>query len=290
MRSMTGYGGCKLEQDGRMLHLEIKSVNHRYLDISFRIPRSLFYLEDDLRAAINARFSRGHVDVFMYYSNTREDARWVEVNYALLEQYHGAAIQMSESYGVPNDFAISHALRLPDVFIVNEGPEDVDAVKALALRALGEAAERLDAMRSAEGERLKADMLLKVAGIEDIAARIQERSPVVMREYREKLEARLRDMLDGKIDEQRMAVEAAIFADKSAIDEEIVRLASHFKQMRAALHSEEPSGRRMDFIVQEMNREINTIGSKASDAAIGALVVSAKSEIEKIREQVQNVE
>lgn len=290
MHSMTGYGAIQIEEEGRIFHLELKCVNHRYLDITFRMPRSMSFLEEDLRAALKGRLTRGHVDVYVYYRNMREDARTVTVNAALFGQYSRALSQLTGEYGVPNDMAASHALRMPEVLVVTESPEDQDALRTLALSAAQQALDSVIAMRSAEGSHLRTDILEKIEIIRGIAAQIAERSPSVAAEYREKLENRISEMMGGRIDEQRLAMEAAFFADKSSIDEEIVRLESHFAQIRTALGSQEPSGRRMDFIVQEMNREINTIGSKASDAQIGALVVSAKSEIEKIREQVQNIE
>ncbi len=289
--SMTGFGSAALEIDGRSATVELKSVNHRFFDPTFRMPRHLSFVEEPLRAMLSKRLGRGHVDVFLQYANRRNDAKSVQVDMPLLLAYQGAIGKMASETGLLNDFSISHAARLPDVLTLVEEPDDKDAVTALILGAAEKAVNELVGMRAREGEKLHADVIGRVNSLDEIAAEIALRAGTVVDEYREKLKKRIETLLgDVALDEQRLAQEVAYYADKASIDEELVRLKSHTDQFRAALGSAEPSGRRLDFIVQEMNREINTIGSKAANAAIQKAVLSGKAELEKIREQVQNIE
>lgn len=290
MQSMTGYGRCRLERDGREMTVELKSVNHRFLDISVRMPRNLGFLEDVIRKELSARISRGHVDVFVTYANTRDDARVVNVDVPLLGAYKEAIDTIAQVTQAREDMSVSQYARLPDVLTVSEREEDREAVESLMREVLCAALDELCQMRSSEGERLRADVLDKIGAMRVLRDAIEQRAPSVVNDYREKLQARLALLISGQLDEQRLAQEVAIFADRAAIDEELVRLKSHFEQITALCDTPEAVGRRLDFLVQELNREVNTIGSKASDLQIAQSVVSAKAEIEKLREQVQNIE
>ena len=268
MRSMTGYGRCRMEADGREMSIELKTVNHRFLDLSPRMPRGLLFLEDAIRKAIGARLQRGHADIFLNYSNHREDAREVRIDQALLSAYMKAYSALQEQSSLPDDRTLCRMASLPDVTSVSERDEDEEAVTQLCLSALSGALDQLDAMRVREGAALAADLESKISH----------------------LNARIAELLASPPDPQRLAQEVALFADRAAIDEELVRLRSHFVQFRACLASQEPVGRKLDFLVQELNREMNTMGSKATDIEIASLVIDGKAEIEKIREQVQNIE
>lgn len=289
--SMTGFGRASVEIDNREMTVELKSVNHRYLDIGFRLPRYLGFLEDVIRRELSASLTRGHVDVFINYKNNRSDAKSVSVDMALLTAYLEAAREAGSVAGLDDDITLSAALKLPDVTSINEADEDMDAVSALAVAALNEAVKGLKAMRIREGQTLAADMLARAELIKDIAARISLRAPEVVKEYKQKLTDRISELLEKTpVDESRIAMEVAIFADKASIDEELVRLSSHVEQLKHMLNGDDAAGRKLDFIVQEMNREFNTIGSKANDAEIVKCVIEGKGEIEKLREQVQNIE
>ena len=291
MHSMTGYGRMSVERDGRQLTVELKSVNHRFLDLSFRMPRSFNFLEDSARKLIGEYLSRGHVDLFATYRNTREDSRRVEVDQALLAAYMTALDDIAETTGLEDDRTLSLATRLPDVLTVAEADEDQDALRALMREALTGALEQMQAMREKEGEALKSDISSRIDTLEKMTEEIEARYPETVAEYQQKLKARVEELLGGAtMDEQRLMQEVAVMADRSAIAEETVRLHSHFAQVRGFMAAGEPVGRKLDFIVQELNREVNTISSKSQDVPITRLVVEAKAEIEKIREQVQNVE
>ena len=291
MHSMTGYGRMSVERDGRQLTVELKSVNHRFLDLSFRMPRSFNFLEDSARKLIGEYLSRGHVDLFATYRNTREDSRRVEVDQALLDAYMTALDNIAETTGLEDDRTLSLATRLPDVLTVAEADEDQDALRDLMREALTGALEQMQAMREKEGEALKSDISSRIDTLEKMTGEIEARYPETVAEYQQKLKARVEELLGGAaMDEQRLMQEVAIMADRSAIAEETVRLHSHFAQVRGFMEASEPVGRKLDFLVQELNREVNTISSKSQDVPITRLVVEAKAEIEKIREQVQNVE
>lgn len=290
MKSMTGYGRCQLEEDGREMAVEVKSVNHRFLDISCRLPRHLSFLDDAVRKGVGARISRGHVDVFVSYVNHRSDAREVRVDTALALAYRRAFEELGAALSKDTDPALVEYARMPDVLTVQESEENQEVVRDLFARALDGALDALTVMREHEGENMRLDILEKTANIESIRDQVAVRAPLVVEEYREKLHQRIAALAEGEIDEARLVTEVAIFADRAAIDEELVRLVSHIGQIRQTVELAEPVGRKLDFLVQELNREVNTIGSKASDAAIAQCVVAAKGEIEKLREQVQNVE
>ena len=291
MFSMTGYGKGSASGDGREITVELKSVNHRYLDVGMRLPRHLSFLEDGIRAGLAARLSRGHIDVFVNYRNLRSDARSVEIDVPLLGAFVAAAKQANETLGLLDDLSLTAALRLPDVSNVREADEDADAVNMLMLAALNSAIDALLIMRVQEGDRMKAYLSACADTVLSLTDKIALRAPVVVEEYKAKLAERIQTLLNGvEVDRTRLATEVALFADKASIDEEISRLHSHLASMRQLLDAEEPSGRKLDFVVQEMNREFNTIGSKANDGELTTLVLTGKAEIEKIREQVQNIE
>ncbi len=291
MNSMTGYGKGVAQKDGRELTVELKSVNHRFLDVSMRLPRVLSCIEDAIRTTIAARLARGHVDVFVNYRNTRSDAKDVRIDEALLHAYIVRACEANEKLNLTYDLTLSNALRLPDVTEIVPVDEDNDALIALAKEATDLALDALIGMRAAEGERLKAALSAGVDALDGLREQILARAPFVVEEYREKLGKRIESVLfDTEIDRARLATEVALFADRCCIDEELVRLKSHIAQFRSYLASEKAIGKDMDFLVQEMNRECNTIGSKANDVTITKSVLACKAEIEKLREQVQNVE
>ena len=287
---MTGYGRFRLSKDGREMTVEVKSVNHRFLDISSKLPRNLSFLDDSLRKEIAEQLSRGHVDVFVNYSNMRDDAKEVRIDLPLALSYLKTVRELKETADVPGELSVTDFIRLPDVLSIIEAEEDQQAVRELFVSAIRGALTSLVKMRRDEGEHLKKDILDKLNRINQIRESISKRAPEIVKGYQEKLAQRLAKLVDGQIDESRFITEVAIFADRAAIDEELVRLESHVLQVRNTVGENNPVGKKLDFLVQEMNREFNTIGSKAMDAEIAQLVVEAKGEIEKLREQVQNVE
>ena len=292
MQSMTGYGRAFVEIEGRQMTVEAKSVNHRFLDISFKMPRNLMFLEDTARKIIGSRLSRGHLDVFVTYRNLRTDARTVQVDETLFSAYVNALCQLRGAVGpdLRDDRTLMGIAHMPDVMTVTEAEEDQDAVKALLSRALQEALDQLCAMRAREGEAIRADLSGRVDAIEGLTAAVEERYPQTVAAYTQRLKTAMEELVGSGVDETRLMMEVAVMADRSAIAEETVRLRSHIEQLRRALDAAEPIGRRIDFIVQELNREVNTISSKSQDIPITQLTVDMKAEIEKLREQVQNVE
>lgn len=289
MLSMTGYGRATCETDGRQLTIELKSVNHRFLDLSFRMPRNLMFLEDDARKAIAEKLARGHVDVFMTYRNLRSDARTVQVDRALFDAY-AQALDVLANGGLRDDRSLMSVARMPDVMLVTEAEEDQDAVRALMLETMAQALEQLLAMRRREGASMAEDLGRKVDAIEEMTRKIEARYPETVEEYTRRLRASIEELIGQNVDETRLLTEVAVMADRSAIAEETVRLHSHIQQLRETFQREEPIGRRLDFLVQELNREVNTISSKSQDVPITRLAVECKAEIEKLREQLQNVE
>ncbi|MBR0206082.1 MAG: YicC family protein [Clostridia bacterium] len=291
MYSMTGYGRGMAFKEGRELTIELKSVNNRFLDIGMKLPRQLSFLEDSLRKLLNDALSRGHVDVFVNYRNLRSDAKTVRVDEALLKAYIASARESAKNLDLVDDLTLSRALTLPDVTTILPADEDQQALADLGREAMTMAIDGLKAMRLKEGERLKLDLSGRMDAMTGFAAVIEKRAPAVAEEYRAKLTARIEEMLgETEVDRARLATEVAIFADRAAIDEEIVRLNTHLIHFRELLAAGEPVGRKMDFLVQEMNRECNTIGSKANDAELTSIVLLCKAEIEKLREQIQNIE
>lgn len=289
--SMTGYGSAKGSVEGQEITVELKSVNNRYLDCSVRLPRNFLFAEDTVKQAVSAGVSRGKVDVFVSAQASQESGTVVSVNEELARGYRDAVARIAETLGLESGLNAFSLARFPDVLTVERRELDKDKAAAALSEITAKAVEEFNAMREREGERLRRDMLGKLETIEGLVSVVEERSPQTVKEYRERLEARLRDILDDRsLDEQRVITEAAIFADRTAVDEETVRLRSHIAQFRTMLEEGSPIGRKMDFLVQEFNRESNTIGSKCSDASLAKVVVDLKSEIEKIREQLQNVE
>ena len=289
--SMTGYGSAKGSVEGQEITVELKSVNNRYLDCSVRLPRNFLFAEDTVKQAVSAGVSRGKVDVFVSAQASQESGTVVSVNEELARGYRDAVARIAETLGLESGINAFSLARFPDVLTVERRELDKDKAAAALSEITAKAVEEFNAMREREGERLRRDMLGKLETIEGLVSVVEERSPQTVKEYRERLEARLRDILaDRSLDEQRVITEAAIFADRTAVDEETVRLRSHIAQFRTMLEEGSPIGRKMDFLVQEFNRESNTIGSKCSDASLAKVVVDLKSEIEKIREQLQNVE
>lgn len=289
MHSMTGYGRAMREIDGRQLTVELKSVNHRFLDLNFRMPRSFMFLEDEARRRIGARLSRGHVEVFVTYKNLRTDSRTVRVDEALLAAYMRAFDEMAAA-GLKDDRALLGVSRFPDVLVVEEAQEDQDALRELMGVTLDDALDQIEIMRAREGVEMKKDLSARVEAIARIADAVEARYPETVQEYTERLRASVRELIGTEIDENRLVMEVAVMADRSAIAEEIVRLNSHLHQLRELFESAEPIGRKIDFLVQELNREVNTISSKSQDIPITRLAVEAKAEIEKLREQIQNIE
>ena len=289
--SMTGYGSAKGSVEGQEITVELKSVNNRYLDCSVRLPRNFLFAEDTVKQAVSAGVSRGKVDVFVSAQAPQDSGTVVSVNEELARGYRDAVARIAETLGLESGLNAFSLARFPDVLTVERRELDKDKAAAALSEITAKAVEEFNAMREREGERLRRDMLGKLETIEELVSVVEERSPQTVKEYRERLEARLRDILaDRSLDEQRVITEAAIFADRTAVDEETVRLRSHIAQFRTMLEEGSPIGRKMDFLVQEFNRESNTIGSKCSDASLAKVVVDLKSEIEKIREQLQNVE
>lgn len=289
--SMTGYGSAKGSVEGQEITVELKSVNNRYLDCSVRLPRNFLFAEDTVKQAVSAGVSRGKVDVFVSAQASQDSGTVVSVNEELARGYRDAVARIAETLGLESGLNAFSLARFPDVLTVERCELDKDKAAAALSEITAKAVEEFNAMREREGERLRRDMLGKLETIEGLVSVVEERSPQTVKQYRERLEARLRDILaDRSLDEQRVITEAAIFADRTAVDEETVRLRSHIAQFRTMLEEGSPIGRKMDFLVQEFNRESNTIGSKCSDASLAKVVVDLKSEIEKIREQLQNVE
>ena len=290
MQSMTGYGRRQCSRDGREITVELKTVNHRFLDISCRLPRALSFAEDAVRKTINASLRRGHVDITITYLNLRADAREVRVDMGLAAQYQKALDELADATGMKQDCGLSFIAAQPDVLNVTVCEEDQEAVLELLKETLDLALSDVQEMRAKEGVALREDLSFHLGEVKRIRDEIAVLAPQVPLNYQEKLKQRLNELGVKEIDEQRLAQEVALMADRCAIDEELSRLISHISQMNDTIGQQGESGRRLDFLTQELNREVNTIGSKASDAQITKLVVAAKSEIEKLREQVQNVE
>lgn len=291
IKSMTGYGRAESDAESRGIMVEIKSVNHRYFEFSSRTTRGYNFLDEKLKSYVQSKVSRGKVDVFVTIEALEDAAAEVKINHSLADGYVKALQELRDTYGLQDDISVSTVARYGDIFSIHKTEEDEDQVWEQVRCVLDRALEKFIQMRSVEGERLKEDMESRANTILAIVEKVEERSPKTVLEYQERLRSRLNEVLsDTTVDEQRVLTEAAIFADKIAVAEETVRLRSHFQQMAQMLASDEAIGRKLDFIVQEMNREVNTIGSKAVDAEIAHMVVDMKAEIEKIREQVQNVE
>lgn len=288
---MTGFGRCLESVDGKTIIVEIKSVNHRYFEFSSRVPRSCGYLDEKLKSFIQGKVSRGKIDVGVSIQSDSVSDEKIEVNSEVAKGYITALRSANEELGLEDDLTLSRIMRLPDIFDVKKIEEDEETVwnevKSVAEKAL----ERFVAMREAEGEKMREDILSRLDYITGLVEKIEKKSPETTEKYRKKLFDKISEVLkDTNVDEQRILTEAAIFSEKTAVDEETVRLRSHINQCREMLSMNEAVGRKLDFLIQEFNREANTIGSKCQDIEITKVVVDLKSEIEKIREQVQNIE
>ena len=291
VKSMTGYGRAEETIRGCTITVELRSVNNRYLDCNIRLPRLYLFAEDGIKSRVQNTISRGKVDVFVTLDYAGKEDVKVTVNRPVADGYYGALKQLAQSYQLSEDISVSLLSRFPDVLLAEKAEEDTEQRAQDIYSVLDRALADFDEMRTKEGSRLRDDILSRAAAIEDMVTFVEERSPQTVSEYRAKLEARMQEVLQNtQIDESRLLTEAAIFADKVAVAEETVRLRSHIAQLREMLSKGGATGRKLDFLIQEFNREANTIGSKCSDIQIARQVVDIKAEIEKIREQVQNIE
>ncbi|HIS05096.1 MAG TPA: YicC family protein [Candidatus Fimenecus stercoravium] len=291
IKSMTGFGRAQSTVDGMTVTVELKSVNHRYFEFSARVPRNYGFLEEKLKSFVNATVARGKTECYVSIENPENDEVEVTVNTALARGYAAAIRSLSDLVGTNEQPTAAQLSRFPDVLTVHKAEPDEERVWNAVQQTAQLALEQFIAMRQTEGEKLRADILSHADRIAQLVAFVESRSPQTVREYNEKLHRRMAELLgDANVDEQRLLTEAAIFADKVAVDEETVRLHSHLSQLHDFLGADEPIGRKLDFLVQEINRESNTIGSKAQDVEIAKAVIDIKAEVEKIREQVQNIE
>ena len=291
IKSMTGYGRARRTLNKRDITVEVRSVNNRYLDCTVKMPRMYTFAEDAIKQHVQKAISRGKVDVFITVDASAADVAKVTVNRELAAGYAAALRELAEVCGAEPHVTPEQLSRFPDVLTVTKADEDLETVSADLCEVLDEALDAYNAMRAVEGKKLAEDILNRLTAIENYTTQVEQRSPETVKEYREKLTARMQEVLQSTtIDPQRILTEAAIYADKVAVDEETVRLRSHVGQLRTMVESDEPMGRKMDFLIQEVNREANTTGSKCNDVEIARVVVGLKAEVEKMREQVQNVE
>ena len=288
---MTGYGSAKGQAGDLQISVEVKSVNNRYLDASVRMPRSFLFAEDAVKSAIGRHISRGKVDMFINVDSSAADDVSVKVNEALLKGYIDAIGLISEKYGLENDLTAVSAGRFPDILSVEKKDLDAEEISAGLVAVAEKALQDFDAMRQREGDKLCADVLAKLETISSLVSTVEKESPRTVEAYQNRLREKISEVLSSAgVDENRILAEAAIYADRVAVDEETVRLRSHMSQLRTMLAGGSPIGRKIDFLIQEFNREANTIGSKCQNSDIAHVVVELKSEIEKIREQIQNIE
>lgn len=291
LKSMTGYGRTQKVLNGRDILVEIRSVNHRYYEYSSRVPRTYSYIDEKLKSLLKQKVSRGKIDVNVSINNIEGRDTEIAVNKGVAEGYVNALRSIAEELNLEDDIKLSKLIKFPDIFNVQKTPDDEEQVWNDVAETAGEAIDKFLAMREKEGEKLRADVLEKTALILEMVGRIEEISPQTTENYRKRLYQKISELLESKdIDNQRILTETAVFAEKIAVDEETVRLRSHISQLTELLDTGDAIGRKLDFIVQEMNREVNTIGSKAQDLNITKLVVDIKAELEKIREQIQNIE
>lgn len=293
IKSMTGFGRSEYTDGKRNITVEIKSVNHRYSDISVRLPRRYSFAEDKIKASVKAILIRGKVEVSVMVEYITENDMTIKLNEPLARQYYDNLRDLKENFGLSGDISLEMIANMPDVLKAIPDVEDEEEITKAILMPVEQAAANLEAMRKAEGEKLAEDLMAKGQNIKELLDKIAERAPMVVVDYTARLKERISELLDGNavMPEERILTEAAIFADKCSIDEEITRLDSHLIQMKKIIDSpKDAEGKKLDFLVQEMNREANTIGSKANDISITGYMLEIKSEIEKIREQVQNIE
>lgn len=291
IKSMTGFGRVQETVDGMNVTVELRSVNHRYFEFTAKVPRTYGFLEEKLKTFTNTLVARGKVECYVAVEQLEESETTVSVNASLAKGYVDALRQLSEMFGLTADISAGALSRYPDVLVLQKTAADEDRIWNAVRTVAEKAVMRFIEMRETEGEKLKADILSRADTILEHVAFVEARSPQTVKEYNEKLKQRMEELLGNtQVDEQRLLTEAAIFADKIAVDEETVRLRSHISQLRTFMEADEPIGRKLDFLVQEINREANTIGSKAQDVEIAKRVIAVKAEVEKIREQVQNIE
>ncbi len=291
VKSMTGFGRACKEVDGYVITVELKSVNHRYFDFSSRCPRQYGFIDDKIKSFVNSKVARGKIDCYVGIEALNTESADVVVNNTLASAYVKALKEISTNYDLKEDFGASTVARFPDVLIVKKADEDEDKIWQLVKTVAEEAIDKFTQMRCVEGKKMYDDVYSRSQFILDTVSFIEERSPQTVKEYNDKLVERVHELLgDVTLDESRILQEVAIYADKVAVAEETVRLRSHIAQLREFISSDEPVGRKLDFLVQEINRETNTIGSKCNDVEIAKKVVEVKAEIEKIREQIQNIE
>ena len=291
IKSMTGYGSAKGTVEGLEIRVELKSVNNRYLDSSVRLPRSFLFAEEMVKTLVQKHISRGKVDVFVNVDSSAAGDMAVKVNEGLLKGYVEAIRHIAAEYGLEDDLTAQSVGRFPDVLTVEKKDLDAEAISAGMERIVEEALQDFDAMRTREGEKLRDDVIARLETIRGLVAQVEEKAPETVAAYRRRLEQKMAEVLStAGIDENRILAEAAIFADHIAVDEETVRLRSHMSQLADMINGDSPTGRKIDFLIQEFNREANTIGSKCQNSEIAHMVVDLKSEIEKIREQIQNIE
>ncbi|WP_368043612.1 YicC/YloC family endoribonuclease [uncultured Flavonifractor sp.] len=291
VKSMTGYGRGEANLNGRPITVELRSVNNRYLDCTVKLPRIYVFAEDAVKSRVQSRISRGKVDVYITIGPSANGDVAISVNKPVADGYYAALKDLRDTYGLRDDISVSLLSRFQDVFLVEKTQEDLEALSADICAVLDLALDDFDAMRTREGEKLCQDVRSRAATIEGLVSKVEKRSPGIVADYRAKLVARMNEVLQNtQIDESRILTEAAIYADKVAVDEETVRLRSHLSQLDHMLSQGGAIGRKLDFLIQEFNREANTIGSKCSDIETAGYVVDIKAEIEKIREQIQNIE
>ena len=291
IKSMTGYGSAKGVAEGLEISVELKSVNNRYLDVAVRMPRGFLFAEEHIKSAVQSHISRGKVDVFVSINSSAAGDMVVKVNEPLLKGYVDAIAHIAEEYGLHNDLTALSAARFGDVLSVEKKELDAEAISQGILRVAEAALQDFDKMREREGEKLKADVLSRLTTIDGLVSSVEAKAPETVAAYRQRLKQKMDEVLCAAgIEESRILTEAAIFADHVAVDEETVRLRSHMAQLNTMINGTSPIGRKIDFLIQEFNREANTIGSKCQNAEIAYVVVDLKSEIEKIREQIQNIE
>lgn len=292
IKSMTGFGRGEVKSETHNFKVEIKAVNHRYNDISVKMPRHIGYLEENIKKIIKKDINRGKIDVYINLEYINDSSIEIKVDIPLARSYKTSLEELSKELNLSDEIRLNNILGISEIIKTEKKELDEDMAWECLQEAVNQAVLDIMTMKTAEGEALKRDMIMRLKIIESVVLKIEERSPIVVLEYKEKLSERIKELLskDANIDEERIAYEVVFFADKSNIDEEIVRLKSHIEQFISILEESDQIGRKLDFLIQEMNREINTIGSKANDIVISQSVVEVKSEIEKIREQVQNVE
>lgn len=290
IKSMTGYGKANVSQDKREYQVEIKSVNHRYLDISVKMPRTLSYLEEDVKKVIGAKVKRGKIDVFITFENHSSEGKEIKINTEIAKIYIEELKKLAKQEGILANIEVTEISKFPDVLSIQNNEEE-ETIKLELLEAVSQATDKLVQMRTIEGSKMAEDLLVRIQAIQEKVKEISSLSTGLIEEYVVKLEGRIKELLKNQeIDEARLAQEVVIYADKCSVEEEVTRLKSHISQFEKLLKTEEPIGKKLDFIIQEMNRETNTIGSKANHLEITNDVIDVKTELENIREQIQNIE